>query len=61
MGVPWYYKKAMTPSPSNAVVAAEAEADDVEEINSEEVVVEREGMRRLARAIERYREVYENK
>ena len=34
----------MTPSPSNAVVAAEAEADDVEEIKSEEVVVEREGM-----------------
>lgn len=59
VGVPLYYKKAMTPSPSNAVVAAEAEADDVEERNSEEVVVEREGMRRLARAIERFGEVYE--
>ncbi|XP_075667064.1 trihelix transcription factor ENAP2-like isoform X1 [Castanea sativa] len=103
VGVPLYYKKAMTPSPSNAVVAAlpqkrpspamdegffrrnysamaaaaaAAEADDVEEEEdeeeeeedeegdveereSEEVVVEREGMRRLARAIERFGAVYE--
>ena len=33
----------------------------MEERESEEVVVEREGMRRLARAIERFGEVYENK
>uniref|UniRef100_A0A2N9HQC9 Myb/SANT-like DNA-binding domain-containing protein n=1 Tax=Fagus sylvatica TaxID=28930 RepID=A0A2N9HQC9_FAGSY len=35
------------------------EEGDVEERESEEVVVEREGMRRLARAIERFGEVYE--